>query len=56
MGKISVSSRSNSTLERRVVSLPWRAMEMWPVSSETTTATASVAWEMPRAERWRRPR
>ena len=32
-------------------SLPRYAIEMFPVSSETTTATASVACAMPKAER-----
>ena len=49
--------RFSSSVElRRVGRRPRWATEMLPVSSLTTMANASVAWDMPRAERWRRPR
>ena len=46
---------SSSSGERRRRNSPLWAMEMLPVSSLTTTANASLSWEIPMAARWRRP-
>ena len=46
--------RSRARVERWIMR-PLCATEMVPVSSETTTATASLTSVMPSAARWRRP-
>lgn len=53
---ISFASRlSRSSAESLKRKLPFMAALMRPVSSETTTAMASLACDMPRAARWRKP-
>jgi hypothetical protein len=50
-----MSTFSNRSESNRRIILPPEATEIAPVSSDTTTAMASVFCEIPIAARWRNP-